>query len=334
MKKIVGYFVLILINYLLISLIVFSFSLISLKNNKVYDLFWIKFVQKNIYHKTGFRNIFQYNSDCVQFDSELIYVPKIGECIFSNAEFNTKLNFDKYKRLNLVDDSVKKNDEIIAVLGDSIAMGWGVNNNETFSYQLQKLSGKKVINLGVSSYGTIREIKRLKKNENYNQIDTIIIQYHPNDYGENISMNPQKTYSEKEFKNFFNSHKDESSSFKMLFKLFKKTLRLSVSHLSDLLFPESNKEIIYFNKHLELLQKIISKNFINEDKKIIVFTTVEPWERFEYDKAKKYQNFDLIEIKFKKHHKFIIDDHPNKLGHIEIAKILDKFLSTNMTSGK
>ena len=63
---------------------------------------------------------------------------------------------------------------------------------------------KKVINLGVSSYGTIREIKRLKKNENYNQIDTIIIQYHPNDYGENISMNPQKTYSEKEFKNFFN----------------------------------------------------------------------------------------------------------------------------------
>ena len=82
------------------------------------------------------------------------------------------------------------------------------------------------------------------------------------------------------------------------------------------------------------MKKIISKNFSGEDKKIIVFTTVKPWEKFIYNKDRNFKNFDFIEIKFKNNHKFIIDDHPNKLGHIEIAKILNKFLSTNMTSGK
>ena len=47
----------------------------------------------------------------------------------------------------------------ILVLGDSIAMGWGVNDYETFSYLLEKNLKMKVYNLGVSSYGTIREIK-------------------------------------------------------------------------------------------------------------------------------------------------------------------------------
>ena len=143
MKKIFGYFVLIIVNYFLISLIVLSFSIISLKNNKVYDLFWIKFVQKNLYFKTGFRNIFQHNTNCVKFDEELIYVPKEGVCNFSNPEFDTKLNFDEYRRLNLVDDEINIDDEIIAVLGDSIAMGWGVENNETFAYYLQELTEKK-----------------------------------------------------------------------------------------------------------------------------------------------------------------------------------------------
>ena len=327
MKKIVGYFVLILINYLLISLIVFSFSLISLKNNKVYDLFWIKFVQKNIYHKTGFRNIFQHKTDCVEFDNELIYVPKVGECIFANAEFNTKLNFDEYRRLNLINDNIEIDDEVIAVLGDSIAMGWGVENDQTFSFYLQELTGKKVINMGVSSYGTVREIKRLKKSKYYDQINTIIIQYHVNDYGENVSIDPQKTYSKEEFKNFFYSYQDQSGSFKMLFKLFKKTLRLSFSHLNDLLFTDINKEVVNFDEHLNVLNKIISDNF-NKEKKIIVFTTIEPWEKFEYDRDKKFENFELIEIKFKKNQKFIIDDHPNKLGHLEIANAINKSLNS------
>ena len=159
-------------------MIVLIFSLVSLKNNKVYDFLWVKYVQMELYYEGGLRNIFQYStSNCVQFDEDLLYVPKEGECEFANPEFNTKLNFDKERRLNLIDDKITKEENVIGVLGDSIAMGWGVENNQTFSYNLEKLQEKKVINYGVSSYGTIREIKRLKASKYYNQIDTIIIQY-------------------------------------------------------------------------------------------------------------------------------------------------------------
>ena len=115
----------------------------------------------------------------------------------------------------------------------------------------------------------------------------------------------------------------------MFFLRFLKTLRLSISHLNDLLFPEANKEVVNFNKDIDLIQNIISKNFMNENKKILVFTTVEPWERFEYNKLNKTQGFDFIEINFKKDHKFIIDDHPNKYGHKEIAKKINEFLFSN-----
>ena len=83
MKKIIGYSIFLIINYLLLSLIVFIFSLVSLNNGKVYDLLWIKYVQTNLYFKTGFRNIFQHSTnDCVEYDEDLIYVPKKGKCKF------------------------------------------------------------------------------------------------------------------------------------------------------------------------------------------------------------------------------------------------------------
>ena len=77
MKKIIMirflvYLMIIIINYLLISLIVFVFSLISLQNGKVYDLLWIKYVQQNLYIKGGISNMFQHNTnDCVKFDKDL-----------------------------------------------------------------------------------------------------------------------------------------------------------------------------------------------------------------------------------------------------------------------
>ena len=44
--------------------------------------------------------------------------------------------FDKYGRLS---DHPSTNSKGIVVLGDSHAMGWGVNDQDTFSSQLEKL---------------------------------------------------------------------------------------------------------------------------------------------------------------------------------------------------
>ena len=147
------------------------------------------------------------------------------------------MNFDEHRRLNMRDDNILENEKIIAAIGDSMTMGWGVNDDETFSYNLQKLLGKKVINLGVSSYGTIREIKKLKSNKFYNQTDTIIIQYHLNDIYENKELDINKSYSLEEYEAFFNSSKSEKFSI-FLLKNYKKSLRLLFTHLKDLIFPK------------------------------------------------------------------------------------------------
>ena len=63
MKKIFGYFFIIIINYLLLSFFVFTFSYLSLINNKTYDLLWVKYIQKKLYIN-GLVKIWQINKNC------------------------------------------------------------------------------------------------------------------------------------------------------------------------------------------------------------------------------------------------------------------------------
>ena len=259
MKKIFGYFFIIIINYLLLSFFVFTFSYLSLINNKTYDLLWVKYIQKKLYF-SGLRNLWNIDPKCSKFDKNLLYAPVVGECIFSNPEFKTKLNFDENRRLNLTNDNISKSEKVIAALGDSLTMGWGVNDDETYSFNLQKLVKKKILNLGVASYGTVREIKRLKLNKFYDQIDTVIIQYHLNDIYENKSLDISKTYSMDEYKEYFSNKKSNLNIIIYLLKNYKKSLRLLFSHLNDLFFENDRKEKHNLTEHLDNLEKVINQN--------------------------------------------------------------------------
>jgi len=325
MKKIFGYFFIIIINYLLLSFFVFTFSYLSLINNKTYDLLWVKYIQKKLY-VNGLVKIWQTNKNCSKFDKNLLYAPVVGECIFSNPEFITKLNFDSNRRLNMIDDDIGDDENIIAVLGDSIAMGWGVNDDETFSYNLQKIINKKVINLGVSSYGTVREIKRLKLNKFYDQIDTVIIQYHLNDIYENKSLDISKTYSIDEYKEYFSNKKNNLNIIIYLLKNYKKSLRLLFSHLNDLFFENDRKEKHNLTEHLDNLEKVINQNLKGEGKRVIVFLINPPHQEIIYEENKKYENFEFMNFKVQKEHLFVIDDHINKNGHRYIGKKLYSYL--------
>ena len=325
MKKIFGYFFIIIINYLLLSFLVFTFSYVSLINNKTYDLLWVKYIQKKLY-VNGLVKIWQTNKGCSKFDKNFLYAPVVGECIFSNPEFKTKLNFDENRRLNMVDDNIQEDEKIIAVLGDSVAMGWGVNDNETFSYNLQKLTNKKVINLAVSSYGTVREIKRLKLNKFYDQVDTVIIQYHLNDIAENKNLNINKTYTQKEYDKFFKSKENNINIIIFLLKHYKKSLRLLFTHLNDLFFENDRKEKHNLTEHLDNLEKVINQNLKGEGKRVIVFLINPPHQEIIYEENKKYENFEFMNFKVQKEHLFVIDDHINKNGHRYIGKKLYSYL--------
>tara|TARA_B100001057_G_scaffold468110_1_gene526950 strand:+ start:1659 stop:2639 length:981 start_codon:yes stop_codon:yes gene_type:complete len=320
MKKFFFILFILLINYLLLTAIVFTFSYLSLINGKTYDWFWVKSIQKKIYFR-GYRSIWQYKNDCTSFDKNLLYKPKIGKCVFSNPEFSTELNFDEFTRNHKTSIQEYDPQDYYIVLGDSIAMGWGVNDYETFSYKLEKLVKKKVYNMGVSSYGTVREIKRLLSSPYYTNSKTIIIQYHPNDLGENINLDFNKVYNIDDYKKIFQNDDNSLSNTKYIFRNYKTSVRLFFSDIIDKLFIEKNLELIDFNEHRKYLEKIIKMNIDLSEKKVIIFLVKTPWEKV-INFPKSDEKIKYILINLDKSSVFNIDEHPNKIGHSKIARIL------------
>ena len=178
MRKISGWIFLIVLNYFLIFYLIYVLSAITS------NIELIKEYQRS-YYNIGLRSIWHSQKNCVEFSNSQIYIPKKTSCNFNNIEFETTITFDELGRFS--NHPVNDNNKGIAVLGDSFAMGWGVNDNETFSYLLEKKINRPVYNLGVSGYGTIRELVRLEESDLLSKIDTVIIQYCYNDHGENVS---------------------------------------------------------------------------------------------------------------------------------------------------
>ena len=323
-KKISYYFFIIFFYYLFITAIVYSFSFISLINGKTYDLFWVKSIQKQIYFK-GYRNIWQNNKNCSIFDQQLLYKPKIGSCEFTNPEFKTNLIFNEFFRVHetILDKNISN--DYIVVLGDSIAMGWGVNNDETFSYHLEKKLNKKVYNMAVSSYGSVREIKKLKLSPFYENSNTIIIQYHPNDIGENKELDINKIYSIKEFQKKFDKNSSNINIYKLILGTFKSSIRLFFSDINDKIFREKNLELIDFSNDKKYLQKVIKENIDLNRKRVIIVLLISPWQKV-INFPENSERIEYILLKLNKSDFFIIDDHPNKLGHLKIANILIDYL--------
>ena len=323
-KKISYYFFIIFFYYLFITAIVYSFSFISLINGKTYDLFWVKSIQKQIYFK-GYRNIWQNNKNCSIFDQQLLYKPKIGSCEFTNPEFKTNLIFNEFFRVHetILDKNISN--DYIVVLGDSIAMGWGVNNDETFSYHLEKKLNKKVYNMAVSSYGSVREIKKLKLSPFYENSNTIIIQYHPNDIGENKELDINKIYSIKEFQKKFDKNSSNINIYKLILGTFKSSIRLFFSDINDKIFREKNLELIDFSNDKKYLQKVIKENIDINRKRVIIVLLISPWQKV-INFPENSERIEYILLKLNKSDFFIIDDHPNKLGHLKIANILIDYL--------
>jgi hypothetical protein len=169
--------------YCMLGAVVFFAALLALQRGVLLEMPWVTAAQKSLY-RNGMVNAGNWLSQpgCISPDPDLIYQPTQGVCRFDDIEFKTSLSFTAEGR----DTGRKPAGRGIAVIGDSHAMGWGVNDLDTFSAQLQKLSGRPVYNLGVASYGTARELLRLERSGVLGKVDTIIIQYCNNDRTENL----------------------------------------------------------------------------------------------------------------------------------------------------
>lgn len=121
---------------------------------------------------------------CSRHDRELGYTLRPGKCRFANLEFDTEV---RVNRLGVRDDAASLEQPEIVILGDSYAMGWGVTEEATFGSKLEQMAGLRVLNAGISSYGTAQELALLRRIDGRN-IRHLIVQYHPGDFRENVAF--------------------------------------------------------------------------------------------------------------------------------------------------
>lgn len=127
------------------------------------------------------RNLIQFDPECARYDPDVTYTLRPGTCAFDNIEFRNQI---RVNRLGLRDDESALEGPEVVVLGDSHAMGWGVDQDETFARVAARNTGLKVLNAAVSSYGTVRELTMLDRLDT-SRLRVLVIQYSDNDVVEN-----------------------------------------------------------------------------------------------------------------------------------------------------
>lgn len=136
-----------------------------------------------IYYYDHFEaRLLQYEKGAMEYDSTLFYkfIPNT-RIDFVNREFTTEVKANKFGLRDT--DAALMAPEMIFI-GDSHTMGWGVQQEKAFPALVGKLSGRKVLNAGIPSYGTARELMLLHALDT-SRLKHLIIQYCSNDVEEN-----------------------------------------------------------------------------------------------------------------------------------------------------
>lgn len=135
----------------------------------------------NIY-TSGFMNCIQYDEEVSHFDQQLQYLLTPGSHEFNNVEFKTRVDVNSK---GIRDSEANLQSPEMIFLGDSFTMGWGVDNEESYVREFERKTGKRVLNAGVSSFGTAREYM-LFKHLPTDSCKVLFIQYCENDLLENF----------------------------------------------------------------------------------------------------------------------------------------------------
>ena len=136
------------------------------------------------------RVVLQADSRFARYDPELFYTLRPGRFVFAQREFAHEFRVNS---LGVRDEESALDAPDIVVLGDSVAMGWGVAQDETFPAIVARETGRRVLNASVSSYGTVREMRLLERVDR-RRLSWLVIQYNANDAGENRAFLQRGTH--------------------------------------------------------------------------------------------------------------------------------------------
>ena len=294
----------------------------------------------NVYLNQDKRKL-QFMPDCGQWDPQLGYTLKPGACRFVNREFDTRYEVNSMG-VRGSEAGLARPD--IVVLGDSFAMGWGVDQDQTFSRVLEKITGKAVLNTGVASYGTAREVLMLSR-ANLTDCKTCIIQYcGENDFGENENYVQGGLYLETMTRKRYDQVVEQIPKInrwypgKYLWSWIKTEIHLA-GHPNILPAPE--KAVDTFLKVLDSKKPY----FVNS--RIIVLELNEHGHDTGFiaalgkrmaagqgpDLLKKIMVLDCCAF-LSQEDFFMLDGHLNASGHAKVARALSRIVLNQMASGK
>jgi len=283
------------------------------------------------YYMINDRFVIQAVPDFSIYDDELLYTLKPGRFNFKNREFNNSFQVNS---LGMRDDENSLQFPEIIACGDSYTMGWGVSQNESFPEIIEHKIKKRVLNTGISTYGTVREILSLKGLKT-DSLKYLIIQYSDNDFEENrdyIRNNfSLKITSKVEFEALCNKHVKNQNYFPFKHIIFFPKIIAKWIIGKPVGVFDAGKSVVVLSEQKAFLQIINQAKFLPENIKIIVFN-------LDYRKSKadfipllikELENFPelkkkMILIDFSKslndNHFYILDDHLNSKGHLFIAE--------------
>jgi len=289
------------------------------------------------YYAEHVRSTIQMEPECAIYDPDLFYTLKPGKSTFENLEFKINLYVNTK---GVRDDEQSLDHPKVIFLGDSFTMGWGIDQDSTFESRIQRALGYTTLNAGISSYGTVRELKILNR-FNLDSLKTIVIQYHFSDLGENrdfanhhdslIISSPEKyqqtsTIVRKRSKYYFGKH--TSLVAKMIVKkMIGRLLDRPITNAEDVRYfihslqtsdvPLDKFKIVVFEvaSHGEK-----GNTFIEELKKEITKTEYPDYIR----------NMKVVDVqpKLTERDYYIIDDHINTSGHKIVSRELLNAIQT------
>jgi hypothetical protein len=316
-----GFALIALTFYAMLSALVLLASFVLLQKGITPELPWVSPIQKYIYMK-GARSLWQHKSDCVDFDADVIYKPKLGACQFDNVEFRTTLNFSMEGRFT----GNKPAGKGIAVIGDSHTMGWGVQDEEAYAAELQRLTSRPVFNLGVASYGTVRELERLEKSGVLDRVDTVILQYCADDLKENQA---NRINSAAENRKKFNTITTGKMSKTRLLRMFVKAYGYAFSSPFKRTKTTVAQASEDFMPHYQALIAVLEKHASLKNKRVLIFYNNGHGQRFRsfpIGRDTSLPNVEFVNISIDSSGYYRLDDHMTPAGQKATAQQLFKAL--------
>src|SRR5262245_45814127 len=275
-------------------------------------------------------NLWQNQKDCVQYDDKLLYKPSSG-CRFVNKEFSTELTFSEDGRRTTSSGAPASRRPLIFA-GDSETMGWGVDDGETFVSLIASSIEAPVLNLGVASYGTVREIMRVRMQPRFQDANCIVIQYSWNDFDENsvfLARGALPSPTRKRFQLLLSDYGKRGVSFQdVLIRAFDLMLNHPLAFFLNVLgwrdFPLEDDDPMSINgtpredtEDTKALLAVLASFSELSGKKIFVMGPG----RFTSALARETlpANVSPLSVDLNDGGWYTLDMHPNKQGHREIA---------------